>query len=603
MWSLTRSCRPCLIFLNAPVMVYDSLFIERIEANIGAAPLCRMSPVDMGMSIEEQQVIESLQGWKKERPPWMGKVVGFIFTFGFAGFCLCYLVLLHSFQGGNYAVRHETVAPESMFSINNSSLSQAKLNSTLKSSQRVLEATAENDHDASDADSPSGSPIPDAHAVPSRMMNSGFQVRQRTDLQHIVFGIGASADLWDKRKEYVKLWWQPGQMRGYVWLDKKIPAMRFDGGWEGDGDLPPWRISSNTSHFKYTHSFGWRSALRISRIVSETFREGVPDVHWFVMGDDDTIFVAENLVSVLSKYDHTQYYYVGGNSESHVQNSYLSYNMAFGGGGFAISYPLAKALEQMQDKCLPRYHELFGSDDRVQACVAELGVGLTREPGFHQMDINGNPFGLLAAHPMVPLVSVHHLDVLQPFFSNKSRVESVKLLVQAARFDPAAILQQSVCYDRRKKWSVSVSWGYAVQIFRGMVSPRELEKPMRTFNNWQHIDDFLSYPFNTRPIPPQPCHRPFVFELNKISYADPSSSTVISEYTWPRTNNFPTCSGKIVSPQRGDIIRVSKRRDDNLWLKGPRRNCCRVKNKIEEINTVDIEVAPCIDGEVLTMFQ
>ncbi|KAK9999748.1 hypothetical protein SO802_019351 [Lithocarpus litseifolius] len=58
----------------------------------------------------------------------------------------------------------------------------------------------------------------------------------------------------------------------------------------------------------------------ISRIVSETLRLGLEDVHWFVMGDDDTVFVTV-----------------------HLQNIYFSYGMAYGGGGFAISYPLAKA--------------------------------------------------------------------------------------------------------------------------------------------------------------------------------------------------------------------------------------------------------------------
>jgi len=33
--------------------------------------------------------------------------------------------------------------------------------------------------------------------------------------------------------------------------------------------------------------------------------------------------------------------------------------------------------------CLDRYNELYGSDHRVQACLAELGVPLTRESGFH----------------------------------------------------------------------------------------------------------------------------------------------------------------------------------------------------------------------------
>lgn len=103
------------------------------------------------------------------------------------------------------------------------------------------------------------------------------------------------------------------------------------------------------------------------------------------MGDDDTVFFTENLVSVLRKYDHKQFYYIGSSSESHIQNLKFSYGMAYGGGGFAISYPLAKALEKMQDRCIQRYPELYGSDDRIHACMAELGVPLTREVGFHQV--------------------------------------------------------------------------------------------------------------------------------------------------------------------------------------------------------------------------
>ena len=60
--------------------------------------------------------------------------------------------------------------------------------------------------------------------------------------------------------------------------------------------------------------------------------------------------------------------------------------MAYGGGGFAISYPLAKELAKMQDRCMQRYPALYGSDDRMQACMAELGVPLTKEAGFHQVN-------------------------------------------------------------------------------------------------------------------------------------------------------------------------------------------------------------------------
>lgn len=211
---------------------------------------------------------------------------------------------------------------------------------------------------------------------------------QQLKLNHIVFGIAGSAKLWDKRKNYIKLWWKPNQMRGVVWVDSRVQT-------RSEENLPSVRVSEDTTRFAYSNRQGHRSAIRISRIVSETFRtvvgrrknEGEEEIRWFVMGDDDTVFVTENLVRVLAKYDYREYYYVGGLSESHMQNIYFSYSMAFGGGGFAISYPLAKAVERMQDRCIQRYPGLFASDDRMQACMAELGVPLTRELGFHQVGL------------------------------------------------------------------------------------------------------------------------------------------------------------------------------------------------------------------------
>lgn len=206
------------------------------------------------------------------------------------------------------------------------------------------------------------------------------KIEETTQLHHIVFGIAASANLWENRKNYIKLWWKPEQMRGFVWLDKTVSTDIED-----QNSLPQLKISTDTSKFGYTNKKGDRSALRLSRIVSETVRIGLNDVRWIVLGDDDTFFVPDNLLKVLSKYDHNQFYYIGSTSESHLQNIRFSYSMAYGGGGFAISYPLAKALEKMQDRCMMRYPELYGSDDRIQACMAELGVPLTKEIGFHQV--------------------------------------------------------------------------------------------------------------------------------------------------------------------------------------------------------------------------
>lgn len=413
-----------------------------------------------------------------------------------------------------------------------------------------------------------------------------------TDLKHIVFGIAASASLWDRRKKYTKLWWRSTQTRGFVWLDKKVRPNKNDN--KTDLALPPLRISSTTSHLKYKNKQGHHSALRISRIISETFRLGLPDVHWFVMGDDDTVFVLENLVTVLSKYDHRQMYYIGSLSESHLQNIYFSYNMAYGGGGFAISYPLAKALESMQDGCIQRYPVLFASDDRIQACMAELGIPLTKEPGFHQYDVYGNLFGLLAAHPITPLVSLHHLDVVEPIFPNRTRVQALQHLFKAVKVDSAGTLQQSICYDEKREWSFSVSWGYAVQIFRGIFSPRELEMPSRTFLNWYRRADFTAYTFNTRPVTRHPCQKPFVFYMKDAKY-DNSTKITISNYI--RDGVKPAnCRWRMASPEKIERVRVLKKPQKLSIRQAPRRHCCRVIPSMK--TSIDIEVGECKEGEI-----
>ncbi|CAI0417176.1 unnamed protein product [Linum tenue] len=338
--------------------------------------------------------------------------------------------------------------------------------------------------------------------------------KQPTDLQHVVFGIAASAKLWEQRKEYIKIWYKADRMRGVVWLDDE---------------------------------------------------------------------------------DHTQYYYIGSLSESHLQNIYFSYGMAYGGGGFAISYPLAKALEKIQDRCIQRYPGLYGSDDRMQACMAELGVPLTKEVGFHQYDVYGNLFGLLASHPVTPLVSLHHLDVVEPIFPNVTRVEALQRLAVPMKMDSAGIMQQSICYDKSRSWTVSVSWGFAVQIFRGVFSPREIEMPSRTFLNWYRRADYTAYAFNTRPVARNPCQKPFVFYLSKARSLT-SLNTTVSEYQRHRVPH-PECKWKMADPSSINMAVVYKRPDPQLWSRSPRRNCCRVMSTKKK-GTITIDVGMCRDGEI-----
>ncbi|KAM0044776.1 putative N-acetylgalactosaminide beta-1,3-galactosyltransferase [Helianthus debilis subsp. tardiflorus] len=412
-----------------------------------------------------------------------------------------------------------------------------------------------------------------------------------TELKHIAFCIAASSKLWDSRKEYIKLWWRPGETRGAVWLDNKVKIKKNE-----SQSLPNIHISQPTSRFPYTNRQGHRSAIRISRIVSEALRLGLEDVRWFVMGDDDTVFVVENVVRVLNKYNHNQFYYIGSSSESHFQNIFFSYSMAYGGGGFAISYPLVKELAKMQDRCIKRYPGLYGSDDRMQACMSELNVPLTKEPGFHQNDVYGNLLGLLSGHQVTPLVSLHHFDVIDPIFPGMERVESLKHLLESTKYDSASLIQQSICYDTKREWSILVSWGFAIQITRGILSPRELETPSRTFVNWYKVLDFTAYAFNTRPVTHHPCQTPFVFYINSTRY-DESRRQIIGIYSVHRQRQ-PKCRWKMASPEKIHTVVVLKHEDPDRWLRAPRKDCCRVLPSRKE-GVMYLWVGHCGENEVI----
>ncbi|XP_010554930.1 PREDICTED: uncharacterized protein LOC104824526 [Tarenaya hassleriana] len=357
---------------------------------------------------------------------------------------------------------------------------------------------------------------------------------------------------------------------------------------------PPYRISGDTSRFSYTCWYGSRSAIRMARIVKETFELGLKNVRWFVMGDDDTVFFLDNLVTVLNKYDHNQMYYIGGNSESVEQDVVHSYAMAYGGGGIAISYPLATELVRILDGCIDRYASFYGSDQKIQGCISEIGVPMTKELGFHQVDIRGNPFGLLSAHPLAPLVSLHHLDYVDPIFPSTSRVDSLKRLVTSFRTDPNRILQHSFCYDRTRNLSLSISWGYAVQIYPSILTAKEVETAVLTFRSWK---DSTTEPFtfDTRPLSDDPCGRPIVYFLDRVY--ELGSGQTLTTYRKHADSNEQQCEGSPAYSRASAVefidVTATKMTSD-VWKKAPRRQCCEViSGGGDAENAVNVTIRNC----------
>ncbi|KAL0435370.1 UNVERIFIED_CONTAM: hypothetical protein Sradi_0244900 [Sesamum radiatum] len=102
------------------------------------------------------------------------------------------------------------------------------------------------------------------------------------------------------------------------------------------------------------------------------------------MGDDDSVFFVDNIVDVLGQYDHTKYYYLGGQSEFIMLNYWFSFKQGFGGAGFMLSYPLVKTLSVDMESCLRRYAQLRSADLITMACIADIGVDVSAHKGIHQ---------------------------------------------------------------------------------------------------------------------------------------------------------------------------------------------------------------------------
>ncbi|GBG67956.1 hypothetical protein CBR_g1075 [Chara braunii] len=362
--------------------------------------------------------------------------------------------------------------------------------------------------------------------------------RSRTlDVYNIVFGIASWSSSWNTRQEYVKLWWRPGKTRGYVFLDKEVEhpqgttaivdsssssSLNYSSN-STFSSLPEVCISEDINNVTNSTRPDVRASVRISRILGEIFRMGLPDVAWFVLGDDDTIFCLDNLVRVLSLYDHDQMQYLGSHSESQFQATLHSFRMAFGGAGIAISYPLARALASTQDGCIRRSGERSTSDTYLHACVSEFGIQMTKIEGLHQTDFRGDITGLLEAHPITPFLSIHHLSAILPLLPRRDHLEAAKQFVRTMDAYPAGFLQRSLCYDPSHNTTVSIAWGFSVRWHAGLHTALEMDRAERTFMAWNWRRGPEDFSMDTRGGILPACSIPAVFHVTSITKPHPAA--------------------------------------------------------------------------------
>ncbi|KAM7251077.1 hypothetical protein ACFE04_022960 [Oxalis oulophora] len=76
---------------------------------------------------------------------------------------------------------------------------------------------------------------------------------------------------------------------------------------------------------------------------------------------------------------------------------------------------------------------------------------------------------------------------------------------------------QTVCYDRWFSWTISVSWGYAVQVFGNHIFLGDVLPVQETFMPWKS-EPLLSrvFTFDIRNIQDDPCRRPTIFYFDGV---------------------------------------------------------------------------------------
>ncbi|XP_019157736.1 PREDICTED: uncharacterized protein LOC109154389 [Ipomoea nil] len=358
-----------------------------------------------------------------------------------------------------------------------------------------------------------------------------------TNISHLLFGLIGSEEAWHYRKAYTESWWRPGVTRGFLYLD--VPPTGELLPWSPSS--PPYRVSDDINQMVEETEHAAPIQARMVHGIMEVFRERHEGVRWVVMGDDDSVFFVENMVDVLAQYDHTKYYYFGGPSEFVMCNYWYSFNQAFGGAGFILSYPLAEALSNDMDSCLRRYAHITSADYITMLCISDLGVNLSILKGIHQVDLRGDLSGFLSSHPKFPLLSLHHLDKVEPIFPAMDRFESTKHLLRTANYDQTRMLQQNICYRRQSNWSVSVSWGYSVHIYEKIHRRSYLEMPIETFRRWRSDQNHLPlYMFNTRLPSKDPCEAPHVFFLKTVNRTEDDG--IVMTYLRSSERGLPACS-------------------------------------------------------------
>ncbi|KAL2898902.1 Voltage-dependent calcium channel unc-36 [Bienertia sinuspersici] len=178
--------------------------------------------------------------------------------------------------------------------------------------------------------------------------------------------------------------------------------------------------------------------------------------------------------------------------------------------------------------------------------------------------------------------------------------------MKATKVDQSRLLQQTMCYNKIKGWSFSVSWGYTVHLYERIIPPSILERPFQTFLAWRKPPKH-PFMFNTR-WSRHPCDIPHIFFLKNVEKFA-KKNRIVTTYTRQTPRRVRPCwrppptSGSYTSSFPGDINKIVVITPTTKYSTkaGTRKECCDVEDQVEK-NVITIKYRTCERNEILGDF-
>ena len=252
-----------------------------------------------------------------------------------------------------------------------------------------------------------------------------------------------------------------------------------------------------------------------------------PTSSWYALGDDDTLWIPDNVLQTLASFPTERKFFLGSVGEGLLEpvglnvsgwsngsaeiavadefahgDTHLTSEMAWGGGGMILSHKVISSLNASLIPCFESKRKLFGGDERISKCIWETSTtALHILPGFHQID-DFDATVVFQMQPPSPMLTLHHLHRDSVMATSRQLGYGIPELNAAIRVHPYSFLQQYTCAGLQSEAynMFKITTGFDVQwqnrqfIFsRGETHPRVAMYVYREVSIAQNRDNLTTH--------------------------------------------------------------------------------------------------------------